>query len=207
MSEIAGAKAAKREVRAKARAMRNAVLPDARKEKSIAICRRIERRAWLGGARAVMVYAAVRGEVDLTSLIKGLLSKDCIVAFPVIDAERKSIAPVAVASLRELVPGAFGIPAPPPGGLRLDPEELDAVIIPGLVFDREGYRVGYGGGYYDRFLPTIREDALRIGVVYHDLLWPKLPREPFDERVDWVVTESTAAGPFRTPEPSAGISP
>jgi len=171
--------------------------PEVRQAKSADICRRIVQSGLLNRARTVMVYAAVRGEVDLTPLVEGLLSQACIVAFPVINAERKSLTPVAIASLRELQPGAFGIPAPPPTALRLAPEELDGVVVPGLAFDRDGYRVGYGGGYYDRFLPTIRANAVRIGVVYHGLLRPTLPREPFDQQVDWVVTEREAAGPFR----------
>ncbi|HXF36758.1 MAG TPA: 5-formyltetrahydrofolate cyclo-ligase, partial [Actinomycetota bacterium] len=77
----------------------------------------------------------------------------------------------------------------PAGGEVLSPQELDAVVVPGLAFDRRGYRVGYGGGFFDRFLPRTRPDAFRVGICFHLQLVEEVPHGAGDEPVDAVVTE------------------
>ena len=80
----------------------------------------------------------------------------------------------------------------PSAGTVLDPREIDVVAVPAVAFDREGHRVGYGGGFYDRFLTTIRDDAPTIGIGYELQLLPvgtSLPAGRFDRRIDLVVTE------------------
>ena len=73
----------------------------------------------------------------------------------------------------------------------MDPSLIDVVVVPGLAFDRAGFRVGYGGGNYDRFLPRLRPDAVRVGFAFGLQLLPagKVPRGPNDEPVHHVVTE------------------
>lgn len=67
---------------------------------------------------------------------------------------------------------------------------IDVVILPGVGFDREGGRLGYGGGYYDRFLPRLRADACKIAVAYELQILPQVPLEPHDMRLDVLVTEA-----------------
>ncbi len=84
----------------------------------------------------------------------------------------------------------FGLLEPKPETLRpVDPQELDLVIVPGVAFDREGFRIGFGAGYYDRFLPKLRKDSVLISLVYDFQLMPKVPREPHDIAVHWIITE------------------
>jgi 5-formyltetrahydrofolate cyclo-ligase len=68
----------------------------------------------------------------------------------------------------------------------VDPATLDLVLVPGVAFDRRGGRLGFGGGYYDRFLPTT--PALRVGVTYDECLCDALPCGEHDQRMDWVLT-------------------
>ncbi len=90
-----------------------------------------------------------------------------------------------------LMPSRFGIPEPPPDVPALSPAELAApdtlLIVPALAFDREGFRLGYGGGYYDRVLA--RAACPSVGLAFHSLLLPQLPREPWDKSVRAVCTE------------------
>jgi len=192
-----GLREAKRAARGQARAVRSRIPEEERAGRSLEICRRIERSGLLDGLERVMVYAPVRGEVDILPLAEALLARGVAVAFPLVLAGEGRMVPVIVRALDELAPGAYGIPEPPASGERLSPEDLDAVVVPAVAYDREGYRLGYGGGYYDRFLPSMRRRAVRIGAVFHDLLWDALPREPFDQRVDWVFSEMETLGPFR----------
>ena len=91
-----------------------------------------------------------------------------------------------------LAPGFQGIPEPVFHPDRVfAPEALDVVVLPGLLFDRNGNRLGYGGGYYDRFLATQAPQALRVGLAFaRQLADAPIPAEPHDMRLDMLVTEA-----------------
>lgn len=152
--------------------------------------------AWDGPA---MVYAPVRGEVDPLPFVRDLLARGIEVAFPSVEKGRGLVAR-RVRDLSELLPGAFGIPEPPPECPSVDPREIGLVLVPALTFDRRGFRLGYGGGYYDRFLPLLRPEAVTVGLAYDRLLWDLLPVEPHDRPVRWVVTENRLLGPLQGEE-------
>ena len=90
----------------------------------------------------------------------------------------------------QLAPAVFGILTPDPQQCpQLDALVIDLCIVPGLAFDRRGVRLGRGGGYYDRYLPRLRADAVRVGWVPSQFLVDRLPVEPHDARVHLVITE------------------
>lgn len=89
--------------------------------------------------------------------------------------------------------GRYGIPEPDAREDRaLDARDLDVVVVPGLCFDVRGHRLGYGAGYYDRFLSTLRADTLRVGVAFEAQVIDHVPNEAHDERVDLLLTERRA---------------
>ena len=87
-----------------------------------------------------------------------------------------------------LVHHRFGMLEPAADLPTVDPAEIDVVLVPGVAFDRRGGRLGFGGGYYDRFLPTT--PALRIGIAFDQCLAEQLPCGQHDQRMDWVATQS-----------------
>jgi len=90
----------------------------------------------------------------------------------------------------ELVAGYCGIPEPNPAlCARVQPAEIDTVIVPGSVFDEQGGRMGYGGGYYDRFLANQAPGATRVGIAFELQIRPYLPLQPHDQRLHCLVTE------------------
>jgi len=92
-----------------------------------------------------------------------------------------------VYSFSDLVPGPFGLLEPNPKNEETDLGSLDVMFVPGLAFDVKGYRLGYGGGFYDRMLRET--SALKVGVCYSFQLVESLPVEPHDVPVDLILTE------------------
>ncbi|MFN4132593.1 MAG: 5-formyltetrahydrofolate cyclo-ligase [Caldimicrobium sp.] len=137
-------------------------------------------------SQRIAFYAYVNKEVDLSFAIKEAL-KTHKVYFPKTDPLKKRLTFHLVSSLEELRSGFMGILEPPFENSQALPEELDVILVPGLAFDREKIRLGYGGGYYDRFLKETK--ALKIGVAFSFQIVDYLPREPHDIKMDLILTE------------------
>ena len=136
-------------------------------------------------AESFLFFYPIRKEPDLTPLAEELIRKGKLVAFPKVVG--KEIFPVMVNSLKELFPGKFGVREP---SLEFDRilTGIDVAFIPGLAFDRYGFRIGYGGGYYDRFLNSFPV-KVKVGVCFSFQLFEKVPHDPFDVPVDYITTE------------------
>ncbi len=141
----------------------------------------------LQAAERVFLYLSVRREVDTRRLLEQLLAQGKTAALPVSLSEgRMFFAEYRPDSLREgsVVP----IPEPDAHAARLEPEEGDLILVPGLTFDIGGYRLGQGGGYYDRFLSA--HALFSVGLARDAFLMEEVPREAHDCPVRCVVTES-----------------
>lgn len=145
----------------------------------------------------VMLYAAVGSEAPTFPLAARLLAAGVDVCFPRLTRKRRGEMEAAhVRRLEELEPGPFfGIPQPPEAAPAVEPERLAMVIVPALGFDRAGRRLGTGGGYYDRFLPRLSPQALRVGWAFSLQVVDRLPAEPHDRGVDVIVTEAGVVRP------------
>ena len=141
----------------------------------------------LQAARRVFLYLSVRREVDTRRLIRSLLAEGKTVALPVSLPEGQMF-------FAEYRPGnltdgsVVPIPEPDAEAPRLEPEEGDLILVPALTFDRSGYRLGQGGGYYDRFLSA--HAMFSVGLARDALLMEEVPREAHDCGVCCLVTES-----------------
>lgn len=143
-------------------------------------------------AKTVMVYYPLRGEVNILPMVRKVLGKKF--CFPVMDLEKKDLCPFAVNDLeRDFIKGPYSVMQPDETrALKVEVEEIDLVIVPGLAFDREHNRLGRGGGFYDRFLKQIPSTTSRVGVAFDFQILKSLPTElSLDEKVDLVVSEHT----------------
>ncbi len=141
----------------------------------------------LQASQRVFLYLSVRREVDTRRLIRSLASQGKTVALPVSLAEGQMFfAQYSPGSLTEgsVVP----IPEPDADAPRLEPQDGDLILVPALTFDLNGYRLGQGGGYYDRFLSS--HDLFSVGLARDALLLEEVPREAHDCAVNCLVTES-----------------
>ncbi len=149
-------------------------------------------------AKTVMFYVSFRSEVETEKMIRNALNLRKRVVVPVVDGEK--IEAIEIKNFeKELTEGSFGIKEPKKElRKRVDQKEIDLVVVPGVVFDKTGGRLGYGRGYYDRFLKS-KSIELRmagspqralIGLAFDLQITRKIPLVEKDVRVDKIVTES-----------------
>jgi 5-formyltetrahydrofolate cyclo-ligase len=174
-------------LRARMRALRAALPPEERLRLAVAVEERVFALPEMGPARTVLLFYSFGSEVETSEMAKRIHQEEKRLLLPFLEAERMEAAEVLPED--ELVPSGYG-PREPARRVPVDPSEVDVVIAPGLAFDREGYRLGYGGGHYDRYLSRIGPPALRIGIGFAAQLVDHVPREPADERLDLVVTDT-----------------
>lgn len=147
--------------------------------------------AW-NAARTVHAYIGAReGEVETRELVQRALDAGKVVACPRVALQPRRLESLAIASLEDLVLTLRRLWEPDPAvSPPVDPAAIDLVLVPGLAFDRHGGRLGFGAGYYDRFLPTT--DALRVGLAFSLQLVDRVPVTPNDVPVHWLATEQAA---------------
>lgn len=138
----------------------------------------------------VMLYMATGNECCLDKYIQYLMEHNVSVYLPVCVDKGIMEASLVTDPENDLEPGTFGIIAPKKESYRfVDPKILDAVIVPGVGFDRNGARLGFGGGFYDRYLPKTRNDCKMIAVCHEMQLQNDIFPEDHDFPMNAIVTE------------------
>jgi len=186
----------KEQLRAEARERRRAI-PEAERE---ALSERIAEHALalpeLSRGGAAGAYASMGSEVSTSLLLRGLLAKGLRVAVPVTEGDELRF--VQVIHPWALVPGPRGVPIPRQPWTEVD--EPSVVFVPGILFGRDGSRLGQGGGHFDRWLEA-HPRALRVGLAFAAQLVDRVPvTEPHDQGMDVIVTEE---GRLRIGRPAA----
>jgi 5-formyltetrahydrofolate cyclo-ligase len=168
-----------------------------RARESTAVCEHILGSPQYAAARSVLMYHALEDEVDLGTLIDEAVQSGREVLLPVVGGGAGEMKVVSVHDpARDLRDGAFGI-MEPKGGMPLeDLSGIDLVLVPGRAFDREGGRLGRGGGYYDRFLRRLRPQKAggppKLGVAFGCQVVESVPRTGMDVLTDGLVTEGSS---------------
>jgi arabinose operon protein AraL len=139
-------------------------------------------------AQTLMLFSSIRSEVDTTQALQQVLASGKLLVLPVVNKATHGLEARIVTNLADLEPSSFGVPEPTQAAPIIDPTEIDVVAVPGLAFDRIGYRIGYGAGYYDRFLKQTRPGILTVGIAFAAQVEQRLPWETHDERVLCLIT-------------------
>ncbi len=168
---------------------RNEIPREQCKTDSLVIAKRLFSLKKLQKAETIFLYASYKNEVETRRLIQKLLSRGKRVALPKV--REKEMDFFVIHSWQELVFGYHGILEPDGTGELVVPTKQDIMVLPGVAFDTKGNRIGYGGGYYDRYLEQQKENLpCLIGVGYELQMFSGiLPTEPQDKQVDFIVTE------------------
>ncbi len=170
--------------------LRDQIPADERAAKSAAIAATLERLPAVASAGVIFAFVAYRSEPATLPLIRRWLRQGKTVAVPR-TIPGSHIEPRLLTNPdAQLEPGFCSIPEPViEKTTGIDPARIDTVIVPGSVFDPAGGRLGYGGGYYDKFLADQAPDALRIGIAFELQVVERVPLLPHDQRLDFLVTE------------------
>lgn len=174
-------------------AAREALPPADRAAASAAICARVTALECWRAARTLMLFASFGAEVDTRPLITAALREGRRLVLPRVNRERRALDLFRITDpATDLAPGVWGIPEPQPD--RCAPAaiaDLDCLILPGVAFDRQGGRLGYGGGFYDRILEALSptQRAATIAVAFELQLVTQVPCEPHDLTVAHLCTE------------------
>lgn len=182
--------AAKAGLRQEARGRRRAIAGEVREAAAVAIRDRLLVGP-LAGAAVVACFASFGDEIDTRPLMEALAAGHRTVALPLVLHRERRLEFRAVDRFPAgCVPGPFGILQPDPLQCPeiIEPEALEAIVVPGLAFTRDGWRLGYGGGYYDRLLLEAPR-AKSAGVAFHGQLVESLPLDPWDRAVGYICTE------------------
>lgn len=177
------------------RKKRDAIDKNKQEAAGIKIMERVLSMPETARAETVFVYAANKSEVPTKALIQELLKLGKQVAVPKVKGSEMDF--YLIGAWEELLPGYQGILEPETGEKEEQercpvlPKETDMMLLPGLVFDKWGGRIGYGGGFYDRYIEgLVDKPPCLMGLCFQKQMYYKaLPLEPQDKRTDYVVTE------------------
>jgi 5-formyltetrahydrofolate cyclo-ligase len=176
----------KRALRAQIRELRDRLSPPERDRLSRAIARELFALPEMERADVVMAFSSFGSEVDTGPILERLSAGGRRLALPrVRDGDIEGLAFAPGQELRQARFGALE----PVDGAPVAPEEVDLVVTPGVAFDRRGFRVGYGGGFYDRFFRRTRSDVVKAAVCFGLQVVERVPHGAQDLPVDLLVTE------------------
>ena len=142
-------------------------------------------------SNTIMAYLDFNNEAKTDKIINTLIKNNKKVLVPISILETRDLLLSEIRDIdNEVRIATFGIREPKEEFLRpVDRKEVDIVIVPAVAYDIDGYRLGYGGGFYDRFLETLRPDVITIGIAFEMQIFNEVPKEVHDARLDYIVTE------------------
>ena len=171
---------------------RNALLQSDIIDKSHEISKKLITQSFFHTSKIVLAYISINNEPDTQAILQTAWQLEKQILVPVCQPLTNTILISKLENMQELEEGHFHILEPKKEYLRpLNPSIVDLCILPGTAFDKNGYRLGYGSGYFDRFLPLLRSDCLKIALSYDYQILDTIPHESHDIPVDIIITEKT----------------
>ncbi|MGC9941383.1 MAG: 5-formyltetrahydrofolate cyclo-ligase [Verrucomicrobiota bacterium] len=177
----------KSDLRSKMRTALAAVTPSVRMAASIEACDRL--KAQMPCASAVLFFAPLPDELDVWPLLEESVALGTTCALPFFDAEKRNYGARQIKNTADdIVTGKFGIRESSPQCAEISLEKFNLILVPGMAFDLSGNRLGRGRGFYDRLLAAAA--GVKCGVCYDGQLFPEIPTDPRDVKVDFILTPS-----------------
>lgn len=187
----------KKEFRSKVISNRKNQNPDFIFKNSSIIVEKLLSMDCVKNAKNIMLYLDFNNEVQTDELINKLISLGKIVSSPITIVKERKLIPCQIKDLKnDIQIGAYGIREPKKeSSNEINISDIDLVIVPAVAYDMKCYRLGYGGGFYDRFLENLREYTITIGIAFDIQIFDEVPKEPHDAQLDYIVTETRILTP------------
>jgi 5-formyltetrahydrofolate cyclo-ligase len=178
----------KKSIREEALRRRDAIPASVRDVKDSAIRERLFALPEFRDAERVLLYASFRSEVETEAMIEEAIALGKKVLIPKVNQETSTLSKHVINGLHETSPGYMGIPEPDSEEC-LKVEDIHFIVVPGVAFDERGWRIGYGGGYYDRLLPRVKGIRSIAALAYEEQMFEELPHEEHDVGMDIIITD------------------
>lgn len=192
-----GEKELKRELRQKILALRASLTESERERRSLQATDRLLSLPALSSCQTIMLFYPFNDEIDTRFFLAEARKRGQEIWLPLTQVAARKLTPYLYRTEEELRPGVYGIMEPDPSRSQLaDLSRLDAVVVPGVAFDKAGGRMGYGGGFYDRFLAQLEQKPLLVGFAFANQVVERVPLEAHDYQLDFLVTDEAVCGPF-----------
>ena len=167
------------------RARLEKIPPAVRAVESIALCERLKTQ--MPSARTILFFSPLPDELDVWPVLELSLAQGVNCALPFFNAEKKNYGAKIIQTLAtDIVTGKFGVREPASTCAEIPLNQFDLILVPGMAFDLNGNRLGRGQGFYDRLLENA--SGIKCGVGYDFQLLEKIPAEPHDAKVDFILT-------------------
>lgn len=140
-------------------------------------------------AEFIFIFVSYDSEIDTHKIIKQAIVDGKKLCVPKVISLEEGMIVVQIKSFEDLEAGAYGILEPKDNTLKIDESLIDVSYLPGLAFDRKGGRIGYGGGFYDRFLRKTRKNSKKIALGYSFQILEEVPMSSDDEFIDGIITD------------------
>ena len=141
-------------------------------------------------SKKIFIYISYDSEINTKGIINKALEDNKKVYVPRTEFKNRLMDAVEIMSLDNLVESDFGILEPSIKEPYIDPNELDLIVVPGVAFDKQGGRMGYGAGFYDRYFKKINKDIIKLALAYEFQTLEKVPMNELDIPVDCIITEN-----------------
>ena len=144
-------------------------------------------------AKNIFIYISYDSEINTKGIIKKALRDNKKIYVPRTEFKTRLMDAVEITSLNNLIESEYGILEPSVEEPHIDPNEIDLIVVPGVAFDRNGGRMGYGAGFYDRYFKKINEDnmkkVIKLALAYDFQILEKIPMNEQDVPVNYIITE------------------
>jgi 5-formyltetrahydrofolate cyclo-ligase len=180
---------AKENLRKKILQIRDAIPKALRDSKSRTISEYVTGLPEFKNAKTVMCFSSIGSEPDTAPILASILESGKNLVLPKVLKKNKRIAAYVVKKSGDLTPGVWGILEPNEHCQKADISTIDMVIVPGIAFDPDGGRLGYGGGYYDRFIETLDANIYLLGIAFREQIIERIPMESHDKYMNKVLTD------------------
>jgi 5-formyltetrahydrofolate cyclo-ligase len=179
----------KKKIRGEVKELLLRMTPEARREQSLAVCNKLKGSSLWKNSERVLAYAPMNCEVNIWNLVIKGIGSGKIIALPFYVKECDIYEARIVRDLnKDIVKGKLGIREPDEKCEKIGFDEFDLILVPGVAFSRNGYRLGRGKGYYDRMLVEVK--GIKCGICFECQFGWEVPVEPHDVKLDCIITPS-----------------